>query len=56
MFCNVAAKAVIEARDVAHTIYEMPLMLHAEGLDEFVCELLQLENTAARPGGLAKIS
>ena len=41
-------KAVIEARDVEHTIYEVPLMLHAEGLDELVCELLHLETPPAR--------
>ena len=43
MFCNVSLEAVIEARDVKHTIYEMPLMLHDEGLDDLVCELLQLK-------------
>ena len=43
MFCNVSPKAVIEARDVQHTIYEVPLLLHEEGLDELVCELLRLE-------------
>jgi CTP synthase len=42
MFCNVSLKAVIEARDVEHTIYELPLMLHHEGLDGLVCELLHL--------------
>ncbi len=45
MFCNVSPKAVIEARDVQNTIYEVPLMLHEEGLDELVCELLHLETT-----------
>jgi CTP synthase len=43
MFCNVSEKAVIEARDVRHTIYEYPLMLHTEGLDQLVCDLLQLK-------------
>src|SRR5213595_1555647 len=43
MFCSVAAKAVIEERDVAHTIYEVPLTLHAEGLDQLVCDLLGLQ-------------
>jgi CTP synthase len=43
MFCNVSPKAVIEARDVRHTIYEVPLMLHEEGLDSLVCELLHLD-------------
>src|SRR5438876_1829277 len=43
MFCSVSEKAVIEARDVEHTIYEVPLLLHAEGLDQLVCELLHLQ-------------
>ena len=43
MFGNVGTNAVIEARDVPHTIYEMPLMLHEEGLDDLVCQLLQIE-------------
>lgn len=43
MFCSVSEKAVIEARDVKHTIYEYPLMLHTEGLDQLVCDLLQLK-------------
>jgi CTP synthase len=43
MFCSVAQNAVIEARDVKHTVYEMPLMLHEEGLDKLVCDLLHLE-------------
>ncbi|MFN2509658.1 MAG: CTP synthase, partial [Chthoniobacterales bacterium] len=46
MFCNVSPQAVIEARDVQHTIYEVPLMLHEEGLDALVCQLLQLETPA----------
>lgn len=43
MFCSVSEKAVIDARDVKHTIYEYPLMLHAEELDQLVCDLLQLK-------------
>jgi CTP synthase len=43
MFCSVAEKAVIEERDVAHTIYEVPLALHAEGLDQLVCDFLGLK-------------
>jgi len=35
-------KAVIEALDVEHTVYEYPLMLHTEGLDQLVCDLLNL--------------
>jgi CTP synthase len=43
MFGNVAPEAVIEARDVQHTIYEVPLMLHEEGMDALVCKLLHLD-------------
>ena len=43
MFCSVSEKAVIEARDVEHTVYEYPLMLHTEGLDQLVCDLLHLK-------------
>ena len=43
MFCSVSEKAVIEEGDVEHTIYEVPLILHAEGLDRLVCDLLHLE-------------
>jgi len=42
MFCSVSEKAVIEALDVEHTVYEYPLMLHTEGLDQLVCDLLHL--------------
>ena len=35
-FCNVSVDAVIEEQDVKHTIYEVPLMLHREKLDELV--------------------
>jgi CTP synthase len=41
LFCNVEARAVIPAQD-ADTIYEVPLKLAAEGLDEIVLELLNL--------------
>jgi CTP synthase len=47
MFCNVPRYAVIEARDVDHTIYEMPLMLQEEKLDETVCCHLGLSNGPA---------
>ncbi|MEY4941217.1 MAG: hypothetical protein RIQ93_2952, partial [Verrucomicrobiota bacterium] len=34
MFCNVPVKAVIECRDVEHSIYELPLALQKEGMDQ----------------------
>jgi len=42
LFCNVPVKAVIECRDVAHSIYELPLALQREGLDQLVLDLLGL--------------
>ncbi|MGH7975450.1 MAG: CTP synthase [Limisphaerales bacterium] len=42
LFCNVPVEAVIEEKDVDHSIYEVPLMLQRERLDDIVCELLQL--------------
>ena len=47
MFCNVPLNAVVEARDVDHTIYEMPLMLQNEKLDQTVIEVLGLTHKAA---------
>ena len=43
MFCNVSPQAVIEAMDVKNTIYEVPLLLHDERLDDLVCQLLHIE-------------
>jgi len=42
-FCNVESRAVIEAKD-ATTIYDVPLIMYQEGLDEIVLEKLGLEN------------
>ncbi|MFZ3208538.1 MAG: CTP synthase [Geobacteraceae bacterium] len=41
LFCNVEEKAVITAADAEH-IYEVPLALHLEGLDEQVVEKLNI--------------
>ena len=48
LFCNVPKRAVIEALDVPHSIYEFPLMLQKEGLDTVVCEALRLETPPAQ--------
>ncbi|MSU68929.1 MAG: CTP synthetase [Opitutia bacterium] len=44
MFCNVPVPAVIECRDVDHSIYELPLALQKENLDQLVIDLLGLKN------------
>jgi CTP synthase len=45
LFSNVAVEAVISALD-ANCIYEVPLMFHAEGLDELVAERLNIWSRA----------
>ena len=40
--CDVDVRAVINAAD-ARNIYELPLILHEEGLDGFVCDLLRID-------------
>src|SRR5262245_34845279 len=47
LFCNVPYEAVIEEKDVDHSIYEVPLMPQRERLDELVCHLLHLETPPA---------
>ena len=41
LFCNVSEDAVITAKDVS-TIYEVPLFLSQEGIDEIIMKLLDL--------------
>jgi CTP synthase len=47
LFCNVAFDSVVEEKDVDHSIYEVPLMLQRERLDEQVCEYLRLDTAPA---------
>lgn len=42
LFCNIDGKSVIQNLD-AENLYEVPLMLHNEGLDDLVCEKLSLD-------------
>jgi CTP synthase len=49
LFCDVNEEAVITARDV-ETIYEVPLVLQAEGLDTVILKLLGLPLTEAGMG------
>ncbi len=48
LFCNVPYEAVIEEKDVDHSIYEVPLMLQRERMDDIVCRLLHLETAPAQ--------
>ena len=40
--CDVEERAVVNAAD-AKNIYELPLILHDEGLDDFVCDVLRID-------------
>ncbi|KKL65167.1 hypothetical protein LCGC14_2157680, partial [marine sediment metagenome] len=44
LHCNIEEDEVIQALDV-NNIYEVPLALHAEGLDAIICRKLGLEET-----------
>ena len=50
MFCNVPFEAVIEEKDVDHSIYEVPLMLQRERVDDLICQQLHLDT---RPANMA---
>ena len=47
LFCDVSEEAVITAKDVP-TIYEVPLVLSEEGLDQIILKLLHLPLTEAK--------
>lgn len=44
LYCNVVKRAVFDEVDVEHSIYEVPLKLHEQGLDSLICEMLKLSD------------
>jgi CTP synthase len=52
LFCNISPRAVIQSIDVSN-IYEVPLLMHKEGLDQVVIEKMQLK--AKRAPNLNKL-
>jgi CTP synthase len=54
LFCNVSQNCVINAPDV-NTIYELPVALHNEGLDQRIVELLNIWTGAPRLEAWSKI-
>jgi CTP synthase len=46
LLCDVPQEAVVSAIDAAN-LYEIPLVLHDEGLDDYVCRLLRFDNRPA---------
>ncbi len=47
LLCDVSTDAVVSAID-AENIYEIPIALHEEGLDDIVCRILRLDNEDRR--------
>lgn len=45
LFCNVPQDAVIDEKDVSHSIYEVPLDLHRQELDVKICKALGLTSS-----------
>jgi CTP synthase len=45
-FCDVEPEAVVESRD-AETLYSIPLMLQAQGMDQLVCDHMKIDAPAA---------
>jgi CTP synthase len=43
LYCNVPVKAVIEEQNVESSIYELPLMLRKEHVDDLVVDMLRLK-------------
>ena len=56
LFCNVPVDAVIEEKDKDFSIYEVPLSLLENRLDEFVCRRLGLKTPAGRHRRLARFA
>ena len=55
LFCNVSQNCVINAPDVK-TIYELPMVLHAEGLAQRIAELLNIWTGAPKLDAWSRIA
>jgi CTP synthase len=53
LFTNVPKRAVITALDAKNSIYDIPMMLHDEDLDQIVIDQLGLQGKATRPADLS---
>ena len=51
--CDVPEEGIVSAVD-AEILYEIPLVLHDEGLDDYVCRVLHLDRARARPHRVAR--
>lgn len=44
LFCNVPQDLVFDEKDVAKSIYEVPVELHRQGLDEKICKAIDIKS------------
>ena len=47
LFCNVPKEAVVDVADVSTSIYEVPINLNKQGLDQKICQMLSLPSNKA---------
>lgn len=47
LFCSVPQEAVIDEKDVSFSIYEVPVDLHRQHIDEMICRMLDLHTPPA---------
>ncbi|MFA5250433.1 MAG: CTP synthase [Parachlamydiales bacterium] len=47
LFCNVEKSSVFDAKDVENSIYEVPLELHSQKIDDKICERLNLKTRSS---------
>lgn len=47
LFCSVPREGVIDVPDVTTSIYEVPVNLNRQGLDQKICQMLNLSSSAA---------
>ncbi len=55
LFCNVPKEGVIDVPDVTSSIYEVPFNLNKQGLDEKICQMLDLPSKKADLGKWEKV-
>ncbi len=51
LFCNVPEEYVIHEQDVSNTVYEVPLMLRKQGVDEKIFKILGINRPLAEMSG-----
>ncbi|MBS0604103.1 MAG: CTP synthase [Verrucomicrobia bacterium] len=47
LFCNVPKEGVVDVADVSTSIYEVPINLNKQGLDQKICQMLNLPSNKA---------